>query len=69
MKPIKYILWIVAATLLLLGSVTCSSDIDEVPPRTNNEFKQYVLPKESRLTAEERDYIEQRMNEYEDATK
>lgn len=69
MKTKKTFSLMIVTTLLFLGIIGCSNDIDEVPPRTNNVTKTYVLPKETRLAPEERDYIEQRLNEYEEAIK
>lgn len=68
MKTKRVYFYILMVSVSLFG-VACSSDVDEVPPRTNNEFKTYVLPKETRLSTEERNYIEERMNEYEEAIK
>lgn len=64
MKKIKYTLGLIA--LMAFGGC---SNIDEVPPKTNNLTTTYTLPKPSMLTADERAEINERTARYHEAVK
>lgn len=42
-------------------------DVDEEPPRTDSIARQYVIPQAKPLTAEEREFIKAKREEYNNA--
>lgn len=53
--------------LIVFMAMTSCKKLDEVPPRTgiNNIIREYVLPKPTVLTNEEREQVKQERQEYE----